>query len=82
MAFDWQTVMVALAVLAATLYVGRRGWSRLRSFRAAGGGKLSDCASGCGSCGEDKQVSAPRPPVKVLVQIDRSRPVSTRRSAR
>ena len=69
MAFDWQTIAVALIVAGAFLYVARRGLARLRSFRAgtkAGAG----CETGCGKCGDE--VSTARP-AKALVQISTQR---------
>jgi hypothetical protein len=67
--FDWQTIVVALIILAALLYTGRRAFLRLRSFRAK---RASDCATGCGSCGgEPKAPSAT--PRTVFVEISRSR---------
>ncbi len=64
--FDWQALAVALIVLCALAYVARRGLARLRSFRLRGGGKASDCATGCGGCGNEKE---PTRPANVLVQI-------------
>ena len=70
-ASDWQAVVVALVVLAAILYVARRAFARLRSFSARGRGSMSDCATGCGKCGDDtKAVSKP---LDALVQIDSQR---------
>ncbi|HZG54092.1 MAG TPA: FeoB-associated Cys-rich membrane protein [Pyrinomonadaceae bacterium] len=68
---DWQTIAVWLIILAALAYVGRRGWARLRSFRAGGKGQATSCATGCGSCGDERPertAAAPRPQ-NVLVQI-------------
>jgi hypothetical protein len=69
MNFDWQTIAVALIILAALFYVVRRGLARLRSFRlsAKTGGA---CATGCGKCGEEE---APARPANVLVQIGSSK---------
>ena len=69
MAFDWQTIAVALIITAALFYVARRGLARLRSFRA-GSKAGAGCETGCGKCGEE--VSTPRP-AKVLVQISAQR---------
>ena len=70
MTFDWQTIAVALIVLAALLYVGRRALSRLRA------GRDGSTVSACGNCPSEKSaVQAPAP--RVLVQIDRSRINST-----
>ena len=63
---DWQTTAVALIVLAALLYVARRGLARLRSFRAS-----SSCATGCGKCGESEEQA--KSAGSVLVQIKRAR---------
>ena len=65
MAFDWQTIAVALIVAGAFFYVARRGLARLRSFRAgvkAGAG----CETGCGKCGEEVSTAGP---ASALVQI-------------
>ncbi len=70
--FDWQTITVALIVLCAAAYVVRRGWSRLRSFRATdNGNNENSCATGCGGCGSDKPPVEPGAPAKILVQISR-----------
>ncbi|HEV3468236.1 MAG TPA: hypothetical protein VG148_02870 [Pyrinomonadaceae bacterium] len=66
MAFDWQSLAVALIVAGALLYVARRGLARLRSFRASRG--PAACATGCGKCGDEE---TPARPAKVLVQISR-----------
>ena len=75
--FDWQTVVVALVVLAALLYVARRAQARLRSLRASGA--ATSCETSCGSCGGDAK-PAPSTPAKVLVQIGRGDPAARRRS--
>ena len=70
MSFDWQSIAVAAAVLAALLYVARRAWSRLRSMRAG-----ARSAIDCGSCGNG-DAAKPRPTAPqatVLVQIGRTR---------
>lgn len=69
MLFDWQTVAVALVVLAATLYLARMVLRRARSMRAGADGAStgSDC-SGCGS----SKVKSTAPAPKVLVQIGRA----------
>jgi hypothetical protein len=64
--FDWQALAVALIVLCALAYVARRGFARLRSFRAGARGGAS-CATGCGKCGDERSATATPP--KVLVQI-------------
>jgi hypothetical protein len=69
MSQDWQTVAVWLIILGALAYVGRRGWARARSFRAGGRGQdASSCATGCGSCGDERPAAATRRE-NVLVQI-------------
>jgi hypothetical protein len=70
MSFDWQTIAVALIVLAALAYVLRGAWARLRSMRA---GAPAVGVPACGNCpGGESKPSAPRP--RVIVQIGRSRP--------
>ena len=69
MNFDWQSIAVALVVLAALAYVARRALARLRSMRA---GAKSQVA--CGSCGEgDAKPLRAAPQPTVLVQIGRQR---------
>ncbi len=68
---DWQTWAASLIVLAAVLYVGRRGWRRLRSFRSGLRGE-SSCATGCGKCGTEGMAKASVPRASVLVQIARA----------
>jgi hypothetical protein len=71
MTFDWQTIAVALIILAALLYTGRRAWSRLRAFRASKG-VSAPCETGCGSCGpEQKPKAAPNTQRTVFVEISR-----------
>ena len=70
MTFDWQTIAVALIILAALFYVGRRAWSRLRAFRASKG-VAAPCETGCGSCGEQKPKAAPNTQRTVFVEISR-----------
>ncbi|HEV7374278.1 MAG TPA: hypothetical protein VGN95_06155 [Pyrinomonadaceae bacterium] len=66
--FDWQTITVALIILAAAAYMGRLAWMRLRSFRAARSDAAS-CETGCGSCGNNqKPVATER---TVFVEISR-----------
>lgn len=50
MRFDWQTVAVALIIAGALVYVARRAFARLRSFRVNKGG--GSCETGCGKCGD------------------------------
>jgi hypothetical protein len=69
--FDWQTIIVALIILAALIYTGQRAWTRLRSFRARRGTD-SSCATGCGTCGNE-QKPKPATPRTVFVEISRSR---------
>jgi hypothetical protein len=66
--FDWQTILVALIILAAAIYVGRLAWMRLRSFREARGDAAS-CETGCGSCGNNQKPAATEK--TVFVEISR-----------
>jgi hypothetical protein len=68
--FDWQTIAVAIIILAALVYTGRLAWLRLRSFRATRGAAAS-CETGCGSCGNNQKpkVATPR---TVFVEISRA----------
>lgn len=66
MTFDWQTTVVAMSILGAIMYVGRRGIKRLRTFGAAKTGAAS-CETGCGSCSGSTSVS--KGAVTTLVQI-------------
>ena len=69
MGFDWQSIAVALVVLAAFLYVARGAWARLRSMRAG-----AQSAAGCGGCGNNEAKQRPAaPPATALVQIGRTR---------
>jgi len=70
MAFDWQSIAVALIVAAALFYVARRVLARLRSFRGGAVGGGSSCATGCGKCGDEKVTARP---ANVLIQIHPSR---------
>ncbi|MGH9941338.1 MAG: hypothetical protein ACRD9R_03145 [Pyrinomonadaceae bacterium] len=67
---NWQNIAVILIVIGAALYVGRRGWARVRSF-AARRGQQQLALSDCGACdaGGAKQKSDTAAPIKVLVQI-------------
>jgi hypothetical protein len=68
MSLDWQTIVVALIVAGALLYVGRRALARLRSFGTTKGG--AGCATGCGTCGD---VDAPLRQTNEPVPIGRSK---------
>ena len=68
---DWQNLAVLLIVLAALAYVARRGWARLRGLWGRGDAG-STCATGCGTCGDEKQ-AAPPTQATVLVQIGRAK---------
>ena len=68
---DWQVIAVALIILAALVYTGRRAWSRLRSFQAKRSSEAS-CAAGCGNCGSDQKPKAAIPKT-VFVEISRAR---------
>ncbi len=63
---DWQTIIVALIILAALAYTARRALSRLNSFRA--NKNNAACATGCGSCGGSEKPAAK--PATVLVSIN------------
>jgi len=65
---DWQTIIVALIILAALAYTTRRGLARLNSFRA--NKNNASCATGCGSCGGSEKSTATKP-ATVLVSIGR-----------
>jgi hypothetical protein len=78
MHFDWQTIAVALIVLAALLYTGRRALTRLRSMRA---GRAGAAVPACGNCPSEKPAALAQAP-RVLVQIDRSPANSVSRSPR
>ncbi|HEY0006249.1 MAG TPA: hypothetical protein VGB17_15825 [Pyrinomonadaceae bacterium] len=70
---NWQAIAVALIILAATTYVARRAWSRLRAFRA-GKSDAASCATGCGSCSTDQRTAAPANTKRtVFVEIGRTR---------
>lgn len=68
MKFDWQTVAVLIIIAGALLYVGRRVYMRLRSFKTGNGG--GSCETGCGTCGD---VDAPLRQSNVLVQVGRTK---------
>ena len=74
MTFDWQTIAVALIILAALFYTGRRAWSRLRAFRASKG-VSAPCETGCGSCGSEQK---PKPATTRTVFVEISRIKSKR----
>jgi hypothetical protein len=71
MTFDWQAIAVALIILAALVYTGRRAWSRLSAFRASKN-VSAPCETGCGSCGgEQKPKPAATTTRTVFVEISR-----------
>lgn len=76
MSFDWQTITVALIILAALFYVARRGFARLRSFSLNAKSNGGTCATGCGKCGGEE---APKRPANVLIQIGSSKTAARRR---
>jgi len=53
-----QYILVAIVLLLALVYVGRRIFSRLSSLIRQNRAGNSSCASACGSCG-------PSPPTKI-----------------
>ncbi len=63
---DWQTIIVAIIILAALAYTTRRGLARLNSFRASKND--ASCATGCGSCGGGEKPAAKS--ATVLVSIN------------
>ena len=67
MNFDWQTIAVALIIVGALVYVGRRALARLRSFRVSKGGS---CSTGCGTCGD---VDAPLRQSSTFVQVSKAK---------
>jgi hypothetical protein len=73
--FDWQSIAVVLIVAGALLYVARRGLARLRSFAGGRTGNVSECATGCGKCGDDA-TAGPRAVAPQVVQISRARTTS------
>ena len=70
MTLDWQTIAVALIVLAALFYTGRRAWSRLRAFRASKNAS-APCETGCGTCGGEQKPQAAPTQRTVFVEISR-----------
>jgi hypothetical protein len=59
--FNWQTLVVAVALLAAGFYLGWRGWLRIRSIVSSKPMNLPAC-SGCSGCSAEpctKSSSAP-----------------------
>lgn len=68
MNFDWQTIAVALIIVGALFYVGRRALMRLRSFKVGKSG--GSCETGCGTCGD---VDAPLRQSSPFVQVGRSK---------
>jgi hypothetical protein len=75
---DWQNIAVLLVVLAALVYVGRRGLSRVRSLVGRGQAGAPSCASGCGTCGDAQPAQQPRVAAKPLVQLTRTQNRSPR----
>ncbi|MEP6925292.1 MAG: FeoB-associated Cys-rich membrane protein [Pyrinomonadaceae bacterium] len=51
---DFQTILVILIISAAAFYVGRRVFSRLRSFSSNSTGS---CETGCGKCAAESKPS-------------------------
>lgn len=67
--FEWQNIIVALIVLAAFVYVARRGFRRLRAFSIARAGAAS-CETGCGKCESTQPM--PSDPKSPFVQIQKA----------
>jgi len=56
---EWQTITTALIVIGACLYVLRRVWQRLNSFRMAKrDGEAAACGQSC-SCDNGKPQASP-----------------------
>lgn len=62
---DWQTIAVGLIILAASFFVARRIWSRIRSMNAKG----DTCETGCGKCGSTAETKTNK---KSFTQISRT----------
>ena len=63
---DWQTIIVALIIIAALAYVARRALNRLRSLRIRKNSAESSCAVGCGNCGDDEQIKTAKTIVNIV----------------
>jgi hypothetical protein len=74
--FDWQTILVILAIFAALLYTGSRAWKRINAFRLSRSN--SACETGCGSC--SSSTPQKQPAVKRTVLVDLTRTPSARSS--
>jgi hypothetical protein len=74
--FDWQTILVILAVFGALLYTGLRAWKRINAFRLSRSNSV--CETGCGSC--QSSTSQKQPAVKRTVLVDLTRTSSARSS--
>jgi hypothetical protein len=64
---DLQTIIVALIIGAAGLYLASRAGQRLRSFSLSRAGATA-CETGCGRC----EGARPAPPAPPLVRIERA----------
>lgn len=73
--FDWQAIAVAVIVLAALIYTGRRAWRRLSAFRSRRGASVAQpasCETGCGSCGDAQKAKPQGTQRTVFVEISRT----------
>jgi len=52
---EWQTLIVALVLMGACFYVGRRAWLRIRLLRISNSIDEAACG-GCSGCGAAKLV--------------------------
>jgi len=69
----WQTFAVAIIILAASVYVGRRVWAHIRSLGKGTG--EAGCATGCGGCENNRTVATP---TRQIIQLSRSNSQSRR----
>jgi hypothetical protein len=53
--FDWQTIIAAITILAASAYVGWRGWLRISSLKPNRKMPGQSCSGDCG-CSSTKSV--------------------------
>ena len=54
---NWESLVIALAVLAAAAYLGRNAW---RAMRAKAGNPADVSCGGCSSCGANEEDRAPQ----------------------
>jgi hypothetical protein len=46
--FDWQIIIAAITIMAASVYVGWRGWLRISSLKPNRKMPGQSCSGGCG----------------------------------